>query len=121
MGASQALLKVEVSPGEVVTAIWEGPEDVTELREWFGRDVVLEGIAIFRPSGSLLRIDADAIGGAGVSDSFFRVLPKAIARQDYAKVARLRAGEPSAYVQLRGCLVVEESEDVVESALADLG
>lgn len=121
MGASQALLKLDISPRDSVTAIWEGTEDVTELREWFGRDVVLEGVAVFRPSGSLLRIDADAIASATDSDAFFRTVPKPVLRQEYARATRLRPGESSAFLQLRGFLPGDESDDEFEAALADLG
>jgi hypothetical protein len=120
MGASQGVLKVDVKPGEIVTALWEGDEPVESLREFFNRDVVIEGIAVFRPSGSLLRIDAEAIVPASAQDEFFRGIPTGVVQRDYHKLARLRAGEKSAYAQLRGSLAGGESDEEFQAALATL-
>jgi len=118
MGASQGVLKVDVKPGEIVTALWNGDEPVECLREFFNRDVVIEGIAVFRPSGSLLRIDAEAIAPASTQDEFFRGIPTV--QRDYHKLAQLRAGEKCAYAQLRGSLAGGESDEEFQAALATL-
>jgi hypothetical protein len=68
VAAKQAVLKLDVKEGVFVTAIWEGHQPVENLKDYFNRDVVLEGAGVFRASGSLLRIDAD---------EFFRQLPAA--------------------------------------------
>jgi hypothetical protein len=120
MGASQGVLKVDVKPGEIVTALWEGDEPVESLREFFNKDVVIEGIAVFRPSGSLLRIDAEAIAPASSQDEFFRGIPTGVVQRDYHKLARLRPGEKSAYAQLRGSLAGGESDEEFQAALATL-
>ena len=117
MGASQGILKLDVRPGDVVTALWEGEEAVETLREFFNRDVVVEGIGVFRPSGSLLRVDADAIALASLQDEFFRRVPSAVAQRDYHKLARLKAGEKSAYAQLRGWLPGDESDEEFDAAV----
>jgi hypothetical protein len=49
MGASQGVLKLQVRPGQIVTARWEGGEPVEELRGFFNRDIVIEGVGVFRP------------------------------------------------------------------------
>jgi hypothetical protein len=77
VAAKQAVLKLDVKEGVFVTAIWEGHQPVENLKDYFNRDVVLEGAGVFRASGSLLRIDADAIALAGSQDEFFRQLPAA--------------------------------------------
>jgi hypothetical protein len=120
MGASQGVLKLDVRPGEAVTALWEGDQPVESLREFFNREVVIEGIGVFRPSGSLLRIDANAIVAASSQDEFFRGIPKGALQRDYHKLARLKAGEPSAYAQFRGSLAGDESDEEFEAALAAL-
>ena len=98
------------SPSEIVTALWDGEEPVETLREFFNRDVVVEGVGVFRPSGSLLRVDADAIVLASSQDEFFRRVPSAAAKRDYHKLARLKAGEKSAYAQLRGWLPSDDED-----------
>jgi len=120
MGASQGVLKLDVRPGQTVTALWEGQEPIESLRELFNRDVVLEGLGVFRPSGSLLRIDADAVRSSSPADEFFRQVPAASAVREYQKVARLKAGERSAYAELLGTLPAEESDEEFEAALAAL-
>jgi hypothetical protein len=120
MGASQGVLKLDIRPGEIVTALWEGEEPVESLREFFNKDVVVEGIGVFRPSGSLLRVDADAIAAASSQDEFFRRVPSAVAQRDYHKLARLKAGEKSAYAQLRGSLPGDETDEEFDAAVAAL-
>ena len=77
MGKSQSVLKLHLPGNVVVIALWEGSQPVESLRDFFNREVVIEGTGVFRPSGSLLRIDADAIAAAGTNDDFFRTVPKA--------------------------------------------
>lgn len=117
MGASQTLLKLEVKPGVVVTALWQGKAQMDALKDFFNRDVVLEGTGVFRPSGTLLRIDADAIERAEKQDDFFRMLPEAVPNQDYQKLARLKPGQPSAYARLFGSIPAEESDDEFLAAI----
>ena len=120
MGASQGVLKLDVRPNEIVTALWEGEEPVETLREFFNQDVVVEGIGVFRPSGTLLRVDADAIAAASSQDEFFRRIPSAVARRDYHKLARLKPGEKSSYTQLRGWLPGDESDEEFNAAVVAL-
>ena len=111
LGASQGILKLEVRPGLVVSAIWEGEASVDSLKEHFNRDVVIEGQAVFRPSGTLLRIDAQAIAGATAKDDFFRTVPVGVVAQDFVRVARLRPGEDSVYARILGRIPAEESDE----------
>ena len=122
MGASQSVLKIEVRPGEVVTALWDSDEPIENYRELFNKDVVLEGLAVFRPSGTLLRIDADLIVPASTQADFFRQVPQAPVAREYQRLARLKPNERSAYMQLRGCMPPEpdESDEDFEAALAAL-
>ena len=122
MGASQGVLKIEVKPGEFVTVLWDRDEPIESHRELFNRDVVVEGMAVFRPSGSLLRIDAEAIAAASVEDDFFRQVPRGSVLRDYQKLARLKPGERSPYLSLIGSLRAEpgESEEEFQAAIAAL-
>jgi len=111
LGASQGILKLEVRPGVVVSAVWEGDASVDSLKEYFNSDVVIEGRAVFRPSGTLLRIDAQAIAGASAKDDFFRTVPAGALAQDFVRAARLRPGEGSVYARILGRIPAEESDD----------
>jgi len=121
-GASQGVLKIEVRPGKVVTALWKRDETIENYREPFNKDVVVEGLAIFRPSGTLLRIDADLIASASAQQDFFRQVPYAPVARDYPKLARLKPNDRSAYRQLRGCMPAEadESDEEFDAAVAAL-
>ena len=100
--------------------MWDGDKPVESLREFFNRDVVVEGIGVFRLSGSLLRIDADAVASASAQDEFFRGIPTGTVQRDYHKLARLKPGERSAYAQLRGSLAGDESDEEFEATVAAL-
>jgi len=80
----------------------------------------VEGVGVFRPSGSLLRVDADAIVLASSQDEFFRRVPSAAAKRDYHKLAWLKAGEKSSYAQLRGWLPSDESDEDFNAAVVAL-
>lgn len=120
MGASQCVLKLELRPGVIVTALWEGAGPVDALKEFFNRDVVVEGAGVFRPSGGLLRIDADAIAPASQQDEFFREVPTAPMAHDFSGSARLRPGEPSAYAAIFGAIPAEESDEEFAAAVEAL-
>lgn len=120
MGASQGVLKLHLQPGSVVTAIWEGDVPLDKLTAFFNRDVVVEGLAIFRPSGSLLRVDADAIAPANTNDEFFRHLPTGVIARDFTKLAQLRPGEKSVYTRILGSIPAEESDEAFAAAVEAL-
>lgn len=117
MAAKQAVLKLDVKEGVFVTAVWEGAEPVETLKDYFNRDVVLEGAGVFRASGSLLRIDADAITFASAQDEFFRQLPAALTAPDYEAITRLRPGEKSPFGKILGSIPAEESDEEFVAAV----
>lgn len=116
MGASQGVLKLHVAGG-IVTAIWEGEESLDQFAPLFNKDVVCEGLGVFRPSGTLLRIDADALAPASERDEFFRQAPVAAARTEVARGARLRSGEASVYVGFLGSIPAEETDEEFADAV----
>lgn len=120
LGASQGVLKVEVTQGEFITAVWEGEAAVDSLKDFFNRDVVVEGVGVFRPSGTLLRIDADAVVSASSRDDFFRHVPTAPVVRDYQTLVRLKPGEKSVYAQLLGSIPAEESDEAFNAAVLAL-
>ena len=120
MVASQAVLKLDIRSGIAVTAVWEGALPVEALKEYFNREVVIEGTGVFRPSGLLLRVDADAIGLAGAQDEFFRKVPVAPTAPDYSVLARLRPGEKSPYDRILGSIPGEETDEEFAAAVEAL-
>jgi hypothetical protein len=118
MAVTQSVLKLEINRGELLTVRWEGSDSsIDSLHDLLNQTVVVEGDGVFRPSGSLLRIDADAIARATAADDFFRRMPYATGKRDYAKLTRLKPGEQSAYARLRGTLCGDESDEEFETGL----
>lgn len=117
MGASQGVLKLHVASGGIVTAIWEGAESLDQFAPLFNKDVVCEGLGVFRPSGTLLRIDADALAPASERDEFFRQAPVAAARSDVARGARLRSSEAPVYAGFLGSIPAEETDEEFADAV----
>lgn len=117
MGASQGVLKLHVNSGAVVTGIWEGEGALDQFAALFNKDVVCEGIGVFRLSGSLLRIDADALAPATANDDFFRHAPIAHAKVDLFRTARLGQREASAYAGFLASIPAEESDEEFASAV----
>jgi hypothetical protein len=72
---------------------------------------------VFRPSGTLLRIDADAVAAAGASDAGFAVVPRAARIGDIKRQLLLRSGEASAYAELLGSIPPEESDEEFAAAI----
>jgi hypothetical protein len=120
MGASQGVLKLHVGTGAIVTGIWEGEGSLEQFATMFNKDVVCEGIGVFRPSGTLLRIDVDVLAPADARDDFFRHTPIAYANLDLLRASRLRAGEPSVYAGFLGSIPAEESDEEFANAVDEL-
>lgn len=108
LGVSGKVMGLYLEDGALVTALWNADE-FAGLVGFLDQDVVIEGLAVFRPSGRLLRIDADAIAAAGAGDSYFSTLPlPGVA--DYAAAVRTRQGA-SPYKELLGMIPGEESDE----------
>jgi hypothetical protein len=78
MGRGQPALKLEVRPGVTLAILWEGEQPLESLGVFLNQEVILAGASVFRPSGTLLRIDADAIVGARAEDEPFRQVPEGV-------------------------------------------
>ena len=118
MGASQGVLKLHIDSGTVITALWQGEEPLEELAaQFFNRDVLCEGLGVFRPSGSLLRIDADAIRPVDKQADAFRHVPSAVPRSDLTRALRARQGEPSPYASFLGSVPAAESDEAFARAI----
>jgi len=74
--ASDGTFSMILDTREAVQGLWL-PADTELLKEHWRELVVVEGNAVFRASGSLLRIEAQAMSPAAESDMFFSVMPEA--------------------------------------------
>lgn len=103
-----------------VRGLWTGGE-MRDLADLFERDVVVEGGAVFRPSGNLLRIEAEAIRPATDQDDFFRRIPEpTLPQAEQRSLLRpQKAGEGADAIY--GKWPGEESEEDILAALKEMG
>lgn len=102
-----------------VQAVWIGNK-VVQLRELLNQPVVIEGDAVFRPSGRLLRVDTQAIDAASERDAFFSALPepggRATRRSEHLQRQTRRSGFNGIFGQWPG----DETQDELLAALEEL-
>jgi hypothetical protein len=83
---SDGAFSLILNSGETIHGILEDDKSDVFAHCW-RQFVVVEGKAVFRPSGLLLRIEAEAMELAGEADAFFSTIPKATpARFDVRRV-----------------------------------
>ena len=117
---SDRAFELLLTDGQAIRAVWTQPS-VVPLRDYLDREVVIEGQAVFRASGSVLRIDAEAIADAGERDRFFSKLPKAAVGmrkqlENAAVPTRGQSGFASIYGQWPG----DETEEELLAALEEI-
>ena len=72
---------LQLDDGTEVSGVLENADEVDQMREFFGKRVLILGKAIYRPSGSLLRIDAHAIEHGEGQPSIFSRIPPSLSRR----------------------------------------
>ena len=75
--ASDSVFELLLEGTSTVRGIWKAGK-IDELQALFSKEVVMEGQAVYRVSGGLLRLEAEAIRTATPQDSFFRQIPKPV-------------------------------------------
>jgi hypothetical protein len=119
LGVSKRVMGLFLDDGTSVTAVWTS-EGFVDLASFLDKQVVIEGLAEFRPSGSLLRVDAEAIRDAGVSDASFSTLPLPEVRPSYQKAAATVRPGQKPYASIFGLIPGEESDEKFAVAVAEL-
>lgn len=112
---SDRVFELVLADGNRVRAVWAGPT-VVHLREYLDDQVLIEGDAVFRPSGSLLRIDAEAIAHATEQDAFFSTLPMSSAELRHERL-RVRQTPTTGVNAIWGQWAGDESEEEMLKAL----
>ncbi len=72
---SDKMFEIVVDSGDTVRGIAVESE-ADHLAQLFGKRVLISGRAIFRPSGSVLRIEANRISAVGETENFWSKVPK---------------------------------------------
>jgi hypothetical protein len=105
--------------GTFVTSVWPS-EGLGDLAGFLDKHVVIQGLAQFRPSGALLRVDAEAIREAGAGDAAFSAWPLPELRRDYQLLAASVRPSQKPFDSIFGLILGEESEEEFASAVAEL-
>ena len=103
--------------GERVRGVWKGNEFET-LRMLASSDVVASGTAIYRPSGGLLRIDADVLAPQRPADRFFAIVPSPTGAKLDLKSLVLEQQKRGGMAAIGGKISAEESDEEFLAAVA---
>ena len=116
LGVSRKVLGLVLEDAANVTAIWT-LDGIVDLASFLDRQVVIEGMAEFRPSGTLLRVDADAIRIAGAGDSAFTALPIPEIQRNYQHAAATVKSGHKPYAAIYGLIPADESDEEFTAAV----
>jgi hypothetical protein len=74
-----------------VRGVLENADEIEQLKSLLGKSITVVGKAIYRPSGSVLRIDAQGVEEGSKGSKLFAEIPPPISRR--VPTARMRVGE----------------------------
>lgn len=116
--ASTLAFQLLLPSGDRVRGVWK--HEFETLRKLANTEVVATGMAIYRPSGTLLRIDADSMSPQSASDSFFASIPTPprgrLEVRSLVHAQRKRGGMTALWQSIPA----EESDDEFLDALASM-
>ena len=116
---SDRVFEIVTPAGMRLRAAWT-PSDVAPLKEYLGRDVLIEGEAMFRPTGAVLRVDTDAIRLALAGDEFFSEMPRP-ANGIVIRPVSVKSGARNGFESIAGAWPGDESIEELLASLAELG
>lgn len=107
-----------LADGTRIRGVWE--DDLGAIIQMLRKQVVVDALAVFRPSGSLLRIEAGAMEAASDDDAYFSKLPMpAPSRTDLRAIRQPQAAN-TGLAAVYGRWPGDESEAQLLAALKDL-
>lgn len=118
ISASRADVLIKLKDGTKVPARMED-HDPDALKTFFGKAIVVSGIAHYRPSGGLLMVDVESIGEARAGDQLFATVP--VARKPLIVATPVAQDDSSGVSAFFGSWPGEESEDDLLEALRAIG
>lgn len=116
---SDRVFVLQLPKGEEVRGVWVG-DDAQPLREFFGKQVMVAGIAMFRPSKALFRIDADTMTVAGANDIFFAQIPRPFGQPLDLKALAREQRKKGGIAAIWGTIDAEESEEEFLAAIEEM-
>jgi hypothetical protein len=103
---------------EVKGVLTEG--DIEQIGPILNRKVLVLGKAIYRPSGRLLRIDAEEVVEATGESSFFASIPKPVRKKLGLREALRDQQHKTGIAAVIGKWPGDESDEQIEQALKEL-
>ncbi|HET8774303.1 MAG TPA: hypothetical protein VFP80_10945 [Thermoanaerobaculia bacterium] len=116
---SDRMFTLVLEDGKAAKGIADGVA-VEQLAALFGQRVVVAGTAVFRPSGALLRIEADSIDAAAADAAVWSRIPVPLFRNIDTTALRQPQGPRSGVNAIIGRWPGEESDEEVAGALTEL-
>lgn len=119
---SDRMFELILASGEKLRGVADSDEiEEDELKALWGEPVVLSGVAVFRPSGAPLRIEARAIARAGEDDlAVWGRRPLPLSRGLETASLRVPQGPRSGLNAIIGRWPGDEPDDVIERALGTM-
>lgn len=117
---SDCAFELVLSDRQRLRAIWTDKQ-VVPLAGFLNQSVLIEGEAVFRPSGSLLRVDAHAIAPANEQDAFFSQFPQPDPSRLQSKEVRQRQTQRTGLNAITGAWPGDESIEELLETLEELG
>lgn len=115
---SERMFMLNLEDGTNLRGVVSSPEvDLGELGELWGHQVRIEGIAKFRPSGRVLRVEADRIVGVSGNISVWSHAPKPVFAALDDRTLRVPQGPKSGISAIFGQWPGDESEEDFQEAL----
>lgn len=116
---SDRMFTLLVDDGKAVKGIAEGIA-AEQLAGLFGQSVTVAGMAVFRPSGSLLRIEAESVEASGPDAAVWARVPAPLFRGLDMAGLRQPQGLRSGVNAIVGRWPGEETEEEIAAALREL-
>lgn len=116
---SDRMFTLKLEDGATLRGIAEGL-DPEVLRSLFGRKATVSALAVFRPSGKVLRLEADHIAPAGDDFSAWSREPHPLFADEGEAALRVAQGSRSGLSALIGQWPGDESDEEISDALEEL-
>lgn len=113
------LFSLRLESGETVKGV-AATVALTDLADHWGQNVIVHGTVSFRPSGAVLRIEADAIEQADTTSSVWSHTPKPIFHQLEERELRVEQGPRSGLNAIVGKWPGDETDEEIAEALAEI-
>jgi hypothetical protein len=117
--ASTLAFELLLPAGERVRGVWKANEFET-LRSLANTDVVASGIAVYRPSGALLRVDAESLAPQRPGDGIFATVPTPTGMKLDLKSLVREQKRRGGVAAMLGKLPAEESDEQFLAAIAEM-